>query len=82
MNQGSAVNNVQLSDWTDRNGLAAHLKVSTRHIQNQQRRRIIPYYKQGRCVRFRISEVEAALKRCEVKSIGQCSSEIKKGVEE
>ena len=59
------------SDYTDRNGIANHLKVSPRHIQNLQRRRIIPYNKLGRCIRFRISEVEAALKACEVKSIGQ-----------
>ena len=58
------------SDWTDRIGLATHLKVSPRHIFNQQQRRKIPYYKLGRSIRFRISEVEAALKRCEFKSIG------------
>ena len=73
----NATNNVQTgkigqsSDWTDRNGIAAHLKVSVRHIQNQERRRRIPYYRIGRRVRFRITEVEAALKVCEVKSFGQ-----------
>jgi excisionase family DNA binding protein len=71
MNQSSAENKVQLSDWTDREGLAAHLKVSVRHIQNQERRRRVPYYRIGRRIRFRISEVEKALKVCEVTSIGQ-----------
>jgi len=71
MNQIEKQNRVQLSDWTDRNGLSDYLKVSVRHIQNQQRRRLIPYYRNGRCIRFRISEVEAALKLLEVKSVGQ-----------
>ena len=59
------------SDWTDKQGIAKHLTVSQRHIQNQMRRRRIPFYRNGRCIRFKISEVEAALKACEEKSVGQ-----------
>lgn len=71
MDQSSAVVKVQLSDWTDREGLADYLKVSVRHIQNLQIRRRIPYHKLGRCIRFKISEVEAALRSMAIKSTGQ-----------
>ena len=58
------------SDWVDRLGIAAHLRVSPRHITNQQRRRMIPYHRIGRCIRFKISEVEGALNTSEINSIG------------
>lgn len=59
------------SDWTNVKGIAAYLKVSIRHVHNLMRRRIIPYHKLGRCIRLKISEVEAALKAYEIKSVAQ-----------
>jgi excisionase family DNA binding protein len=58
------------SDWRDKKGIAAYLKCSIRHITNLMLRRKIPYSKLGRIVRFKISEVEAALKATQVKCVG------------
>jgi excisionase family DNA binding protein len=41
--------------------LAARLRLTERTIHNYMRREFIPYYKIGRFVRFKWSEVEAAL---------------------
>jgi hypothetical protein len=61
------------SGWTDKRGIATHLKCSVRHITNQQRRRRIPFNRIGRCIRFNIASVDAALRASEVKSIGSFS---------
>jgi excisionase family DNA binding protein len=57
------------SPWRDRKGIAAHLGVSVRHITNLQRRRVIPYVKVGRVVRFDIHACDQALKAMEIKSV-------------
>ena len=64
-----AIRNTVLSDWTDKEGIAAHLGLSVRHITNLMNSRQIPYYRLGRCVRFRISEVEFALKGYQIKHV-------------
>lgn len=56
--------------WTDSSGIANHLHVSVRHVHNLTRRRLIPHLKLGRCLRFRIADVDAALKALEIKSVG------------
>jgi excisionase family DNA binding protein len=48
--------------------IARRYAVSTRTVDNWISRRIIPFMKIGGVVRFRISEVDAALARFEVKN--------------
>lgn len=48
--------------------LAQRYTVSTRTIDNWMQERIIPFTKIGGVVRFRISEVDAALSRFAVKN--------------
>jgi excisionase family DNA binding protein len=54
----------------DKKRLAEYLQCSIRHITNLQKSRIIPFYRIGRAIRFKICEVEAALKAYQLKSIG------------
>lgn len=49
------------SDWTDVHGIAAHLNVDTRTIQRWTAKRLIPYFKIGRTLRFKISAVNQHL---------------------
>jgi excisionase family DNA binding protein len=57
------------SGITDKPGLAEHLKVCQRTVDYLMARRAIPYMKIGRLVRFRIADVERALKRFSVEEI-------------
>ena len=51
--------------------LAAYAKISRRCASNWQARRIIPFIKIGKkCVLFRKRDIDAALSRFEVSSIG------------
>ena len=53
--------------FVNKSAIASHYSVSTRTIDNWIQRRIIPYVKIRGVVRFRISEVDAAIARFEVK---------------
>jgi hypothetical protein len=55
--------------WKTREAIAAHFGLSLRYVADLQRRRILPYVKIGRMVRFDVRECERALKRFEVKGI-------------
>lgn len=57
------------SQWRDRKGIAAHFAISERHVTNLQRRRILPYVRLGRAVRFDVHACDQALKALEIKSI-------------
>lgn len=46
--------------------LSAHLKICRRQLYNWRIAGIIPYFKLGKAVRFRASEVAAALERMRV----------------
>jgi len=54
--------------WKDKEGIAAHFGVSVRHVTNLQRRRILPYVKFGRTVRFDVRACDEAAKAREIKS--------------
>jgi excisionase family DNA binding protein len=57
--------------------LALRLKKTERTIDHWMRRGWLPYYKIGRCVRFKWSEVEAQLqKNCRICSIAPSSSSV------
>jgi excisionase family DNA binding protein len=46
--------------------LAAHLKICRRQLYNWRVAGIIPYFKMGKAVRFRVADVAAAIERMRV----------------
>ena len=50
-------------DWADRPQAAAHLGITTRTLTHWQNRRLVPFYRVGRCIRFKLSELDAHLAR-------------------
>jgi excisionase family DNA binding protein len=46
--------------------LAAHLKICRRQLYNWRMAGLIPYFKMGKAVRFRVAEVAAAIERMRV----------------
>lgn len=46
--------------------LAAHLKICRRQLYNWRIAGIIPYFKMGKAVRFRVADVAAAIERMKV----------------
>lgn len=55
-------------NWVGKAELAAHLKCSPRHINNLMRRRILPYIKAGRFVRFDLADCDRAMRKLQVTS--------------
>jgi hypothetical protein len=54
----------------DTAGIAREIKASKRTVQNLMVRRVIPYLKIGRLVRFDVEKVRAALGQLEVRAVG------------
>jgi hypothetical protein len=55
-----------------RHELARALSISPRSVDNLQHRKVIPFIKiSPRCVRFSLSSVLAALRKFEVKAVGE-----------
>jgi excisionase family DNA binding protein len=46
--------------------LAAHLKICRRQLYNWRIAGLIPYFKMGKAVRFRVTDVAAAIERMRV----------------
>lgn len=46
--------------------LASHLKVCRRQLYNWRMAGLIPYFKMGKAVRFRVSDVVVAIKRMQI----------------
>jgi excisionase family DNA binding protein len=46
--------------------LAAHLKICRRQLYNWRIAGLIPYFKMGKAVRFRVTDVTAAIERMRV----------------
>jgi len=55
--------------WATKADVAAHLKCSLRTINNLMRRRILPYVKIGKMVRFQLQDCDHAMARLRRKSI-------------
>ena len=56
-------------NWTDRIGIARHLRVCTNTIDDWVKKKVIPVYKRGRVVRFDVDAVDRAMKRFELKAV-------------
>jgi hypothetical protein len=57
----------------DKKGIAQEIKVSRRTIDNYMARRVIPFIRIGRVVRFDVARVRSALRRFEVRAAGDRS---------
>jgi len=61
--------NTTTKEYLDTRELAEWLGVSVRTVANLRQRRVIPYVKLGRVVRFKRDAVEAALKSFTIEGI-------------
>jgi excisionase family DNA binding protein len=68
VNTGSDANGLGI-EWRTKRQIARHLKCSVRHINKLMKRRVLPFLKMGRFVRFDVAACDLALKRIEVKSV-------------
>jgi excisionase family DNA binding protein len=55
--------------WATREEIAQHFGFSVRTVANLQSRRVLPFVKVGRLVRFNLNKCEQALIKFETKSI-------------
>lgn len=55
--------------WADINGITHRYGICRRSTQNLMNRRILPYVKIGRIVRFDVAACDAAMKKFEIKSV-------------
>lgn len=66
-------------DYTDRRGIASRYKVSVRKIDKLRKQKVLPFYKiPSRCIRFRISECDAAIAQYRRAGWGENKQSIKK----
>src|SRR5262245_13418299 len=49
--------------WVDQKGTAEHLQISRRTLYDWMQKGVIPHVRLGRSVRFRLSDVDEAMKR-------------------
>ena len=49
--------------WVGKRAAAEHLKISSGTLNNWMKKGVIPYMRIGRSVRFKLSEVDAAINR-------------------
>lgn len=59
----AGANSAPVEEFIDKREVARRLKKKVRTIDNWMKRGILPYYKIGRSVSFKWSEIEAALVR-------------------
>lgn len=62
---------VQIGRWRDRKGIAEHFGISERSVGNLMRRRLLPYVKLGRIVRFDLGACETAVKAFELHAVAR-----------
>lgn len=55
--------------WADISGISSRYGICRRSTQNLMNRRILPYVKIGRIVRFDVAACDAAMKKFEIKSV-------------
>jgi hypothetical protein len=64
----NVLNQVTDSPWRDKQGIADYYRVSIRTINEWMRRKVIPFQKVDRTVRFNIHHCDTALMLFQVKS--------------
>jgi excisionase family DNA binding protein len=57
------------TQWANKGEIARHFKCSARHINKLMRRRILPFVKIGRFVRFDVAACDQAMKSYQTKSL-------------
>ena len=70
MNESQQAELTVPSRWQTKAGLAQHFSISLRTVTNLMRRRVLPYVKIGRVVRFDLPACEQSLKKFETVSVG------------
>jgi hypothetical protein len=56
-------------EWLTKREVAVHFKCSVRHINSLMKRRVLPYVKMGRFVRFDVAACDLSIKRIQIKSV-------------
>ena len=60
--------------WTNRKGIAHHFAILERSVSNLTSRRVLPFVKVGRIVRFDVLACESAFRAFETRSVVQFST--------
>jgi len=55
---------VAIERWVNKKDVAEHFKVSKRTVDNWMKRRLLPYIRTGKNVRFKLSEADEVVNRC------------------
>jgi len=56
-------------DWVNKSDIARHFKCSVRHVNELMNRRILPFLKIGRFVRFDLAACDEAMKKYQTDSL-------------
>jgi excisionase family DNA binding protein len=67
--QTETIANESGTEWLNKAEIAQHFRCSVRHINKLMRRRILPFLKIGRFVRFDRAACDSAIKAYETKSL-------------
>ena len=62
-------NNPGVTQWLNKAEIADHFKCSERHINKLMERRVLPFLKMGKFVRFDLGACDQAMRRYETKTI-------------
>ncbi len=65
----STTESTRTKDWKTKREIAAHFKCSVRTITSLMRRRILPYVKNGRLLRFDTADCDRAMEAFRSKSM-------------
>ncbi len=61
--------NPAAAQWLNKAEIADHYKCSERHINKLMERRVLPFLKMGRFVRFELAACDQAMRRYETRSV-------------
>ncbi|HZR17849.1 MAG TPA: hypothetical protein VFE51_11025 [Verrucomicrobiae bacterium] len=62
-------NNSEAGEWLNKAEIADHYKCSERHINKLMERRVLPFLKMGRFVRFDRKTCDEAMRRYETRTV-------------
>jgi hypothetical protein len=67
--QNESSSNCQATQWVNKAEIALHFKCSIRHVNELMHRRILPFVKIGRFVRFDVAACDQAMKNFQTRSL-------------